>query len=78
MEIRAILRGALAGAFAGVLAFVFARVFAEPVIDKSIDYESGRDDVLAAMNKAAGRPIAPDSRRSSPVPSSPPSASRPG
>lgn len=60
MEIRAILRGALAGAFAGVLAFVFARVFAEPVIDKSIDYESGRDDVLAAMNKAAGRPIAPD------------------
>ncbi|WP_034264513.1 CbtA family protein [Actinospica robiniae] len=60
MEIRTILRGALAGVFAGVLAFVFARVFAEPVINKAIDYESGRDDALAALNKAAGRTVAAD------------------
>jgi hypothetical protein len=60
MEIRTILRGALAGAFAGVLAFAFARILAEPVINKAVDHESGRDDVLAAMNKAAGRAIAPD------------------
>ena len=60
MEIRTILRGALAGVIAGVLAFGFARIFAEPVINKAIDYESGRDDVLAALNKAAGRAVAPD------------------
>lgn len=60
MEIRTILRGALAGAIAGMLAFVFARIFAEPFINKAIDYESGRDDILAAMNKAAGRATAPD------------------
>jgi hypothetical protein len=60
MEIRVILRGALSGAIAGVLGFVFARIFAEPVINKAIDYESGRDAILDALNKAAGRPIAPD------------------
>jgi hypothetical protein len=60
MEIRVILRGALSGFVAGVLGFIFARIFAEPVIDKAIDYESGRDAVLAALNHAAGRPIAPD------------------
>src|SRR5215470_1965068 len=60
MEIRVILRGALSGAIAGVLGFVFARIFAEPVIDKAIAYESGRDDILAALNKAAGRVVAPD------------------
>lgn len=60
MEIRTILRGALAGVLAGVLAFVFARIFAEPVINKAIGYESGRDDTLAALNKSAGRAIAPD------------------
>ena len=60
MEIRVIGRGALAGLIAGVLGFVFARIWAEPVIDKSIDYESGRDDILAALNRAAGRPVAPD------------------
>ncbi|MBV9513624.1 MAG: CbtA family protein, partial [Mycobacteriaceae bacterium] len=60
MVIRVVGRGALAGLIAGVLGFVFARIFAEPVIDKSIDYESGRDDVLAALNTAAGRPVAPD------------------
>jgi hypothetical protein len=60
MEIRVILRGALSGIVAGVLGFVFAKIFAEPVIDKAIAYEAGRDDVLAALNKAAGRAIAPD------------------
>jgi hypothetical protein len=60
MEIRVILRGALSGFVAGVLGFIFARIFAEPVIDKAIDYESGRDAVLAALNHAAGVPVAPD------------------
>ena len=60
MEIRVILRGALSGFAAGVLGFVFARIFAEPVIDKAIAYESGRDAFLAALNHAAGRPVAPD------------------
>jgi hypothetical protein len=60
MEIRVILRGALAGFAAGVLGFIFARIFAEPVINKAIAYESGRDSVLAALNHAAGRPVAPD------------------
>ncbi|HEY6498955.1 MAG TPA: CbtA family protein [Streptosporangiaceae bacterium] len=60
MEIRIIGRGALAGVVAGVLGFIFARIFAEPVINKAIDYESGRDSWLALLNKAAGRPVAPD------------------
>jgi hypothetical protein len=60
MEIRVILRGALSGFAAGLLGFIFARLFAEPVINKAIAYESGRDAVLAQLNRAAGRPIAPD------------------
>jgi Probable cobalt transporter subunit (CbtA) len=60
MEIRVILRGALSGAVAGVLGFVFARVFAEPVINQAIAYETGRDDILAALNRAAGRVAGPD------------------
>jgi hypothetical protein len=60
MEIRVILRGALSGFIAGVLGFVFAKIFAEPVINKSIAYESGRDDILAKLNQAAGRAVAPD------------------
>ena len=60
MEIRVIGRGALAGLIAGVSGLVFARIWAEPVIDKSIDYESGRHDILAALNRAAGRPVAPE------------------
>jgi hypothetical protein len=60
MEIRVILRGALAGFCAGVLGFVFARIFAEPVINKAIAYESGREAVLAQLNRAAGRPVAPE------------------
>jgi hypothetical protein len=53
-------RIALAGVFAGMLGFIFARIFAEPVINKAIAYESGRDSWLALLNKAAGRPVAPD------------------
>lgn len=60
MEIRIILRGALSGAVAGVLGFVFAKIFAEPAINQAIAYESGREDILAALNKAAGRVVAPD------------------
>src|SRR5215831_17334095 len=60
MELRVIGRGALSGLIAGVLGFIFARIFAEPVINQAIAYESGRDAVLAALNHAAGRPIAPD------------------
>jgi hypothetical protein len=60
MEIRVILRGALSGVVAGVLGFAFARVFAEPLINQAIDYESGRDDILATLNHAAGRVVAPD------------------
>jgi len=60
MEIRVILRGALSGAIAGVLGFVFARIFAEPVINQAIAYEAGRADILAALNRAAGRVVAPD------------------
>jgi predicted cobalt transporter CbtA len=60
MEIRVIGRGALAGLFAGILGFVFARIWAEPIINKAIDYESGRDGWLDALNKAAGRPVMPD------------------
>src|SRR6266702_6659455 len=59
MEKKLIIRGILAGAIAGLLAFAFARIFAEPVINQAINYESGRDAVIAALDKAAGLP-APD------------------
>jgi hypothetical protein len=59
MEKKLILRGLLSGAVAGALAFIFARIFAEPVIDAAIRYESGRDAVQAALDKAAGLPIEP-------------------
>ncbi|MCW2848164.1 MAG: hypothetical protein JWR90_2138 [Marmoricola sp.] len=54
MEKKLIGRGVLAGGLAGLLAFAFARIFAEPVIQKAIDYESGRDAAQAALDKAAG------------------------
>jgi hypothetical protein len=60
MEIRLILRGALSGVIAGIVGFVFAWIFAEPQIDKAIDYESGRDDILGKLNEAAGLPVEPD------------------
>lgn len=59
MQRKLILRGALAGALAGLLAFVFARIFAEPQIQAAIDYESGRDDMQAALDKAAALPPEP-------------------
>ncbi len=59
MEKKLIVRGVLAGAIAGLLAFAFARIFAEPVITQAISYESGRDAVIAALDKAAGL-AAPD------------------
>jgi putative cobalt transporter subunit CbtA len=60
METRLVLRGGLAGAIAGVIGFIFARIFAEPVIDKAIDYESGRDEILGKLSDAAGLPLGPD------------------
>jgi hypothetical protein len=61
MEKRLILRGVLAGAVAGLLAFVFARIFAEPIIGRAVDYETARNAVLSALEKAAGHPVEPDS-----------------
>jgi hypothetical protein len=58
MEKQLIGRGVLAGALGGLLAFVFARIFAEPLIQKAIDYEGGRDAAQAALDKAAGLPVA--------------------
>lgn len=57
MEIRVIGRGVLAGAIAGVLGFVFAFIFAEPIVQKAIDYEGGRGEVLDALREAAGLPV---------------------
>ena len=54
MESRIIVRGVLVGALGGLLAFIFGRIFAEPVINRAIDYESGRDDAKMALDKAAG------------------------
>jgi hypothetical protein len=54
MEQRVILRGLLMGALGGVLSFIYARIFAEPVIQRAIDYESGRDDAMADLARAAG------------------------
>jgi hypothetical protein len=54
VEKRLILRGILAGAMAGLLAFVFSRIFAEPQIDRAVDYETGRDAALAALQETAG------------------------
>ena len=56
MEKRIIIRGVLVGALGGLLAFIFARIFAEPVIQRAIDYESGRDDAKDALAKAMGMP----------------------
>jgi hypothetical protein len=59
MEKKLIARGVIAGAIAGVLAFIFARIFAEPVINQAINYQSGRDAMVAALDKAAGLPAPP-------------------
>jgi predicted cobalt transporter CbtA len=60
VEIRIVLRGAVSGFVAGVFGFVFARIFAETWINKSIAYESGRDDAIRAVAKAAGISLSPD------------------
>ena len=54
MEKRFVLRGFGVGALGGLLAFIFARIMAEPVIQSSINYESGRDAAQDLLNKAAG------------------------
>ncbi|TDB77853.1 cobalt transporter [Actinomadura sp. KC216] len=56
MERQFIVRGMLAGAFGGLLAFVFARIFAEPRMQDAIDYEAGRDEAQALLDRAAGLP----------------------
>lgn len=60
MEIRIIGRGALAGLIAGVVGFIFAYMWAEPLIDASVDYESGRSEILDKLNTAAGLPVEPE------------------
>ncbi|MCX4091915.1 CbtA family protein [Nocardia sp. alder85J] len=57
MEKKIIGRGVLLGALGGSIAFIFARIMAEPIIDRAIDYESGRDDAQMALDKAAGKPM---------------------
>ena len=59
MERTLVLRGLASGALAGLLSFVFARVLAEPVIARAIDYESARETAQAALDRAAGLPVAP-------------------
>ena len=59
MEKRLILRGFGVGALGGLLAFLFARIMAEPMVQKAIDYESGRDAAQDALRKAAGLTVAP-------------------
>jgi len=78
MEKKLILRGLLAGAIAGVLAFIFARIFAEPVINQAISYQSGRDAMAAALDKAPGCLRRHRARTSHRVPSRPTSGSAPG
>jgi Probable cobalt transporter subunit (CbtA) len=63
MEKRLILRGFGVGALGGLLAFLFARIMAEPVIQSSINYESGRDameDKLRHLAGLAPNPPGPD------------------
>ena len=58
MEKRIIGRGVLLGALGGLLAFLFARILAEPIIERAIDYETGRDDAQMALDRAAGHSMA--------------------
>jgi hypothetical protein len=60
MEKKLIGFGVLSGAIAGLFMFAFARIFAEPVIQRAIDYESGRDAAQQALDKAAGLPMTPE------------------
>ena len=58
LEGRLLARGLLAGGAGGLTAFIFARVLAEPVIQRAIDYESGRDEAQSALDRAAGLAVA--------------------
>jgi hypothetical protein len=55
-----IVRAAGVGALGGLVAFVFARIFAEPLIQRAIDYKSGRGTAEAALAAAAGMPAQPE------------------
>jgi Probable cobalt transporter subunit (CbtA) len=55
-----VLRAAGVGALGGVVAFVFARIFAEPLIQRAVDYETGRGAAEAALAAAAGLPAEPE------------------
>ena len=55
-----LLRAAGVGALGGLAAFVFARIFAEPLIQKAIDYETGRGEAEAALAAAAGGAVEPE------------------
>jgi hypothetical protein len=59
MEQRFVVRGFAAGALGGLLAFVFGRVVAEPLIQRAIDYASGRDAVESGLRRGAGLAAAP-------------------
>jgi Probable cobalt transporter subunit (CbtA) len=58
MEQRFVLRGFAAGALGGLFAFAFGRVMAEPLIQRAIDYASGRDAAEQALRRAAGLAVA--------------------
>lgn len=44
------LRGLLFGGLGGLIAYVFMKLMAEPIIDRAIDYESGRDEAQEAID----------------------------
>src|SRR6185437_1269007 len=54
MEVRVIARGVIAGFITGIFSFIFARTWSEPFINKAINYESGRDAAIAAVDRANG------------------------
>jgi hypothetical protein len=60
VEIKVVLRGAIAGLVAGLFGFAFARIFAETYIQQAIDYESGRDNAIATIEKSLGVTVSPD------------------
>ena len=54
MEKLLTLRGMAFGALGGLLAWVFMKLMAEPIIERAIDYESGRDEAKEALEMATG------------------------
>ncbi|GMA20924.1 hypothetical protein GCM10025862_29450 [Arsenicicoccus piscis] len=47
----------MSGALSGALGFVFAYLLVEPIINRAIDYESGRADMLAAIRQVLHLPV---------------------